>query len=268
MLYGAANSTQALGQSLIVAGTVGLMGGLLLIGLGSISARLRRIADGLDAQPFPRSLPTDADLRPPPAAAGASLRAPLDFAPASERLTQPAAAAPEPIATTATLAAIERGLNAPELGPPGPSSVDGPISAAPRVAAAPPARPAERSAAERVSAATAAIGERTPPPPLEPEIIAPPAPAPHHPPEPPPTVIEAPVIHDEPQLIDIEPATAVTEPPFAASDPIAPRVLKSGVIEGMAYTLYADGSVDAELGRGTIHFNSIAEWRAHLRENV
>jgi hypothetical protein len=48
----------------------------------------------------------------------------------------------------------------------------------------------------------------------------------------------------------------------------AVRVLKSGVIEGMAYTLYSDGSVDAEMRGGTEHFASIAEWRARLRESA
>jgi len=44
-----------------------------------------------------------------------------------------------------------------------------------------------------------------------------------------------------------------------------PTVLKSGVIEGMAYTLYSDGSVEAELPQGTMRFGSIAEWRVHMR---
>jgi len=43
-----------------------------------------------------------------------------------------------------------------------------------------------------------------------------------------------------------------------------PAVLKSGVIEGMAYTLYADGSIDAELADGTVKFNSIPELREYL----
>jgi hypothetical protein len=56
-------------------------------------------------------------------------------------------------------------------------------------------------------------------------------------------------------------------PPVAAQDgsPSPVRVLKSGVIEGMAYTLYSDGSVDAELPEGTRRFASISEWRTHLR---
>jgi hypothetical protein len=64
-----------------------------------------------------------------------------------------------------------------------------------------------------------------------------------------------------------QPSPAPTE---TASEPPeeAVRVLKSGVIEGMAYTLYSDGSVDAEMRGGTVHFASIAEWRARLRESA
>ena len=35
-------------------------------------------------------------------------------------------------------------------------------------------------------------------------------------------------------------------------------ILKSGVVDGMAYTLYSDGSIEAELPSGTIRFESIA----------
>jgi hypothetical protein len=47
----------------------------------------------------------------------------------------------------------------------------------------------------------------------------------------------------------------------------ATAILKSGVVEGMAYTLYADGSIEAELPDGTVRFGSIAELRAHIESN-
>jgi hypothetical protein len=47
----------------------------------------------------------------------------------------------------------------------------------------------------------------------------------------------------------------------------SPAILKSGVISGMAYTLYTDGSIEAELRRGTIRFGSIDELRAYLSSN-
>lgn len=44
-------------------------------------------------------------------------------------------------------------------------------------------------------------------------------------------------------------------------------VLKSGVVDGLAYTLYADGSIAAELPEGRRRFASIDELRAHLEQN-
>ncbi|MEX2129766.1 MAG: hypothetical protein WD871_16225 [Xanthobacteraceae bacterium] len=41
-------------------------------------------------------------------------------------------------------------------------------------------------------------------------------------------------------------------------------VVRSGVIGGMAYTLYADGSIEAELPIGTVRFGSIAELQDHV----
>ena len=45
-------------------------------------------------------------------------------------------------------------------------------------------------------------------------------------------------------------------------------ILKSGVVDGMAYTLYADGSIEAQLPQGTVRFGSIAELRAHIENNA
>lgn len=64
--------------------------------------------------------------------------------------------------------------------------------------------------------------------------------------------------------------------PHAAEAAVAPEpgpprsatILKSGVVDGMAYTLYADGSIEAQLPQGTVRFGSIAELRAHIESNV
>lgn len=47
-------------------------------------------------------------------------------------------------------------------------------------------------------------------------------------------------------------------------EPQAVTVLKSGVIEGMAYTLYSDGSIEADLPQGMMRFPSIDALRRHL----
>ncbi len=59
-------------------------------------------------------------------------------------------------------------------------------------------------------------------------------------------------------------------PKFRPAEPAPSRsqgsetVVRSGVIGGMAYTLYADGSIEAELPIGTVRFNSIAELQDHV----
>lgn len=51
----------------------------------------------------------------------------------------------------------------------------------------------------------------------------------------------------------------------AATHAAAPvSVLKSGVVEGMAYTLYSDGSIEAQLPQGTLRFGSISALRNHI----
>jgi hypothetical protein len=41
-------------------------------------------------------------------------------------------------------------------------------------------------------------------------------------------------------------------------------VIKSGVVDGMAYSLYSDGSIEAQMPEGMMRFASIDELRAHL----
>jgi hypothetical protein len=60
-----------------------------------------------------------------------------------------------------------------------------------------------------------------------------------------------------------EPARTQPSTPEAS----APTILKSGVVDGMAYTLYTDGSIEAKLPQGTIKFGSVSELRAHIESN-
>ncbi|MBU6462333.1 MAG: DUF308 domain-containing protein [Bradyrhizobium sp.] len=48
----------------------------------------------------------------------------------------------------------------------------------------------------------------------------------------------------------------------------AVTVLKSGVVDGMAYTLYSDGSIEAQLPEGMMRFASIDALRAHLDQRA
>lgn len=58
----------------------------------------------------------------------------------------------------------------------------------------------------------------------------------------------------------------VEAPAEPASRAEAATVLKSGVVDGMAYTLYTDGSIEAELAQGVVRFGSIEELRNHLEK--
>ena len=54
-------------------------------------------------------------------------------------------------------------------------------------------------------------------------------------------------------------------PPVPAqADAPQVTVLKSGVVDGMAYSLYSDGSIEAQMPEGMMRFASIDELRAHL----
>jgi hypothetical protein len=55
-------------------------------------------------------------------------------------------------------------------------------------------------------------------------------------------------------------------PPVAPARADTPQVtvLKSGVVDGMAYSLYSDGSIEAQMPEGMMRFASIDELRAHL----
>jgi hypothetical protein len=57
-----------------------------------------------------------------------------------------------------------------------------------------------------------------------------------------------------------------TETPPKPMPERGPAILKSGVIDGMPYTLYADGSIEAELPQGTVKFASVDALRAHLEK--
>jgi len=72
----------------------------------------------------------------------------------------------------------------------------------------------------------------------------------------------------EPEPVAAESTPAAAPPPAEPKEkPRAIAILKSGVVDGMGYTLYVDGSIEAELPQGTLRFASIHELRAHLEQN-
>jgi hypothetical protein len=91
-----------------------------------------------------------------------------------------------------------------------------------------------------------------------------------------PEVAAAPVaqVHVTPPPPAMQPAKG-SEPSAQAPAPVVQKeasaavtVLKSGVVEGMAYTLYSDGSIEAQLPGGTVRFGSITELRNHIEKSA
>jgi hypothetical protein len=62
------------------------------------------------------------------------------------------------------------------------------------------------------------------------------------------------------------PAENPAEPPALPPADASPAVtvIKSGVVDGMAYSLYSDGSIEAQMPEGMLRFASLDELRSHL----
>ncbi len=257
------------GNTLIVAGTTATIGGLIVIGLGAAVGQLHRIAVMLAARTPARTgrpleiveAPPETPLATPPAAHAPfppkprpepAMREPFEarVAPPTEMGEHPAQFfAPTLRNPEALPPTVE---NEVSLSP----SVNGSGAAQPRHAAGfeppwqSPAQPPPPR--EAPGANFDAMWPAEPKPPRGPMGgAAPPAPRSERPPR--------------------EPAAAppeMPEPPApAASQPRTVAILKSGVVDGMGYTLYVDGSIEAELPQGTLRFASIEELRSHLEKN-
>ncbi len=59
-----------------------------------------------------------------------------------------------------------------------------------------------------------------------------------------------------------------TRSPSVMADGMPVTILKSGVVDGMAYTLFSDGSIEAELPQGKLRFGSITELRNHIEQSA
>jgi hypothetical protein len=58
---------------------------------------------------------------------------------------------------------------------------------------------------------------------------------------------------------------AMAEPEPAPAEQPEASVVRSGIIAGMAYTLYSDGSIEAELPAGLVRFGSLGELQDHVK---
>ena len=277
--------------SIVTPGAVAIVGGLILIGLALAVRVLARIEKALAARPLPQ--PALQEEVAPAIEEPAAAPAPIPFPP--KPVTEPAAL-PEPaVATPRVLpedAALERLRekfptlvrldNAPVV-------EDADVSLSPK--------PSGR-ADEVVAEANSAVARQTngaSPPRIEPRLEVQarpasrpaqaknfeafwpkkqrpaqeaPAPAAKQPAPPQPHPVE-PVLTPEPVQFqfrepapELRPAAPVPEAPTTVS------ILKSGVVDGMAYTLYSDGSIEAQLPQGTLRFGSISELRNHIEQSA
>lgn len=262
------------GNTLILAGAVAICSGLLLIGLSLVVRQLKIIAQRL------RVIEPEAQLRDiggPPLPAGSIVDSSRDMEtgmltsprdPFSNRDAAATASAGMPWRDEA--AARERGRATAST----PSAEQEP--AEPEEPAAPQGKQrrnllftSSRRERERVQAqtrGTEAIPDSAPPSvPPESDVAKP---------QPHPSFDEAWPKVDRPRR---EPAPSHAAPPPVAAphadasvaakhEPEAPQVtvVKSGVVDGMAYSLYSDGSIEAQMPEGMMRFASIDELRQHL----
>jgi hypothetical protein len=279
--YGLAIEGLSFGSTTILGGSIGLAGGIIVIGLGATIRELRRLGRQLE-RAAPRPRPADVDgavrgagrglpARPQPAATTRRspdqrpVVPPQERAPAEPERMRPASPssardAEPPVVDEEDLVPLSPagiGRTSPRL----PTGLQDDGMVEPRFESPPSPRPPSRFDIPRApeperpkrnlfdtswqspgSASARAQPERRTPDP-EPE------------PEPP---VEEPAA-TKPD----EPAPAPQEQP----QPSPAAILKSGVIDGMAYTLYTDGSIEAQLPNGIMRFESIDELRSHLERN-
>jgi hypothetical protein len=292
-----------LGHSLIIAGTVAVVGGLIVFGLGAVVRELRRTGRAPErvqparpaAEAAPAAAPAKALGRMPLPTPTPPVVAPRGRAEPRLDVPEPAAGQPQRPDIFATIragrepmpeaenvplspAVAPRGASRPEVDEPQPSFAErrplSPATLASRTAAridtprSEPARPSDRSGRNLFDTVWPTESRRAPEPareaPKAEPTMAPPERAEERAaPEPP---------HDEPAPAQAELPAPTLEAELAAevarqSEPKPVSILKSGVIDGMAYTLYTDGSIEAQLPKGMMRFASIEELRQYLENN-
>jgi hypothetical protein len=294
----------AIGQMLILAGTTGFCAGLLLLGLAGVMSQLAQVAAALKAPPMrvaARAAEAPARVEiPTPVPEMPQARAEPQL-PLTEPQMQRAEPPPRPPVTRPT------DVPPPEPRPAGQPAVDVSASAIERLRSSLPRPervvPEAEAAPLSPNGESQHGAPRAPPPPPEvrpveaPPIAAtPPATGPAQ------TVSRLDFLfrsrqtragqpsesfdavwpqrqsrQGEPKPGDKPGSTAAIAPsePPSRPEPVAapsaesrqPAILKSGVVDGMAYTLYVDGSIEAQLPQGTVRFGSIVELREHIENN-
>jgi hypothetical protein len=265
------------GNTMILAGVVAICGGLILIGLALVVRELRKIARRLEPMESTMAQRDLADLPLPAGSiAGAAQRGrdvglpPPRRPPAREErdVAMPPAPAPPPWREDA--AAQDR-IRSDAAHPPLPetSAPAVPVQAPPE----PPAKvrrnlffSSSRRDRETTARSEPAVSASVPKPPTE--VTGTPSPHPSFTNAWPRTERE----RSPAETLQRRPAAPA---PLSQAEPEAPNlpssavtVVKSGVVDGMAYSLYSDGSIEAQMPEGMMRFASIDELRKHLDQRA
>jgi hypothetical protein len=258
----------SLGNTLILAGTVAACTGIIMLGLAMVVRELQNIARRLGPANAAATAREKSEPQLPSAAAGDQLApANLDGA---EPAGKQSASASSPAPWQEGVGARDRGRGdgAPDAAPPESAAAtkarrnllfssssrrereraaltpDAPAADSGSAPPVPPAVPKEAAPASFEDAwpqsdrarSDALRRTRSPSTFAEPNAAAPPPP----------------------------PAPERPAPPVRSEEPAPVTVLKSGVVDGMAYSLYSDGSIEAQMPEGMMRFASIDELRSHL----
>jgi hypothetical protein len=268
--FGIQDKEFEVGKTLILAGTVVACTGGIMLGLSVVVRELRNIARRLGPADLAASRANATSELPVASAGEQPTSATLDRAePAAQ--PSPSASSPPPWEGERDRARL-RGDGAPEAAPPEPAAATKPrrnllFSSSSR---------RERERAARTTDPAAA--DPSPAPPAAPPV-APPAPKEA---APAPASFEdawpqsdrarsdalrrtrTPSTFAEPNAAAPAPEPERAAPTVRIEEPAPVTVLKSGVVDGMAYSLYSDGSIEAQMPEGMMRFASIDELRSHL----
>jgi hypothetical protein len=250
------------GNTLILAGAAAACTGVIVLGLAVVVRELQNIARRLGPANPAIAGRTKGEPQLPAAASDQPAPETLEGAgPGSKQPRSPASAAP----WQEEVAARDRGRG------------DGaPDAALPEPAAATKPRrnllfsSSSRKERERASTPDAPAADPGPAPPVLPPAPKEPAPASFEDawPQSDRTRSDAlrrtrtPSTFTEPNAA--APAPERPAPAVRSEEPAPVTVLKSGVVDGMAYSLYSDGSIEAQMPEGMMRFASIDELRSHL----
>jgi len=250
--------------AILTPGIVAAAGGLLLIGLGAGLRTLQRIERTLAARPMPRA---------PAVAEGASVvesvetpRGParIPFAPKIRHEAQPGLASSDVLADKSPVAP---GAN--KISPPIPAPATAAVADANVETVGQPSGKKNGNGAAGVPLRLSATlqrpsaGDRQSEPAFE--ALWPKGPRPSR-------ALDGALIAQSTGATPIHSQQSTDTPDAAVSSSNpgsgAASVLKSGVVNGMPYTLYSDGSIEAQLPEGTLRFGSITELRNHIEQSA